>query len=534
MQTLLREIIEHIRSAWRFRAIALWTAWGIALVGWALIMWIPDSYQASSRIFVDARTTLTEVTRGITVETSVDTQINKVRQSLIGGPLLERIAVDSGLMAKAKTPRDRQEVLDSLRSRIDISGSSTQGGGTAVGAGTFMIIYRHPNRETALRVVENLVDSFVTGAQGGKRAGTEQAQQFLRTQLADLEARLSASESRLADFKKRNVGLMPGAQGDYFSRLQNEMFELQRVQANLNVAMRKRDELSRLLSGQDQFISTGTSAAPGTNPTFAMSDTTLRIRETNAKLDDLLLRFTDKHPDVLSTRATLAELEARQQQEVDAARRGDSSAAGRAGMNVNPVFQSTQVQRNQADVEVGALQADIADRQRRIAELKALVDTAPEVEAEYAHLNRDYDVTRTQYQQLLERLERTKLSEHAEETGAVHFEVLEPPFVGLNPVGPRRPILITMALIAALGAGGAIAYLLHLLKPVFSNQRQLGALTGLPVLGAVSMSWLDKFRMGERRALITSGAAIFALIASAAVLAMLHGRIAQSLRSVLA
>jgi hypothetical protein len=48
------------------------------------------------------------------------------------------------------------------------------------------------------------------------------------------------------------------------------------------------------------------------------------------------------------------------------------------------------------------------------------------------------------------------------------------------------------------------------------------------------MSWLDKFRLGERRALITSGAAIFALIASAAVLAMLHGRIAQSLRSVLA
>jgi hypothetical protein len=184
-------------------------------------------------------------------------------------------------------------------------------------------------------------------------------------------------------------------------------------------------------------------------------------------------------------------------------------------------------------VEVAALQADIADRQRRIGELKALVDTAPEVEAEFAHLNRDYDVTRAQYQQLLERLERTKLSEHAEETGAVHFEVLEPPFVGLNPVGPKRPLLIVMALIAALGIGGALAYLLHLLKPVFSNQRQLGAVAGLPVLGAVSMTWVDKFRLSERRALIASAASLFALFASAAMLAVLNGRIAQTLRNVL-
>ncbi len=530
MQVLVREVLEHISSAWRFRAIALWTAWGIALVAWALILWLPDSYQATARIFVDARTTLTEVTRGITVETSVDTQIQKVRQSLSGGPELERVARETGLLDKVKTPRDKQDALDALRNRIDIAGGSTQQG---AGSGTFMITYHNPDRARALLVVEKLVESFVGGAQGGKRAGTEQAQQFLRMQLADLEARLTASESRLADFKKRNVGLMPGAQGDYFSRLQNEIFELQRVQANLNVATRKRDELSRLLSGQDQFISTPSQVTGGMNPGLTMSDTALRIRETNARLDDLLLRFTDRHPDVISARATLVELEARQQQELEAARRGDSGAAGRAGMNMNPVFQSTQVQRNQVDVEIAALQGDIADRQRRIAELKALVNTAPEVEAEFAHLNRDYDVTRAQYAQLLERLERTKLSEHAEETGSVHFEVLEPPFVGLNPVGPKRHLLIAMSLIAAVGAGGALAYLLHLLKPVFSNQRQLGAIAGLPVLGAISMSWLDKFRLTERRALISSSAAIFALIASAAVLAMFHGRIANTLRDVL-
>src|SRR5262249_36064163 len=152
--------------------------------------------------------------------------------------------------------------------------------------------------------------------------------------------------------------------------------------------------------------------------------------------DELLLRFTDKHPDVVALRATLVELKQREQDEIAAARHGDQGAAARTGLSANPVYQNIQLQSNQADVDIAALRGDVAEHEHRIAELKNLMNTAPEVEAELSKLNRDYDVTRAQYQALLDRLQRARLSEDADATGIVRFEVVDPPAAGALPIGP--------------------------------------------------------------------------------------------------
>ncbi len=47
-------------------------------------------------------------------------------------------------------------------------------------------------------------------------------------------------------------------------------------------------------------------------------------------------------------------------------------------------------------------------------------------------------------------------------------------------------------------AGAGIAWLLHQMRPVFINQRNLRQVTGLPVLGAVSMTWLSRHRAQRR------------------------------------
>jgi hypothetical protein len=180
-------------------------------------------------------------------------------------------------------------------------------------------------------------------------------------------------------------------------------------------------------------------------------------------------------------------------------KRGDPGAAARLGLAANPVYQSIQLQMNQSDVELASLRAEIGDHQNKIASLRKLVDTAPEVEAEFARLNRDYDVTRAQYTALVERLDRARLSDEAEQTGIVRFEVVDPPTAAFSPVAPNRPRLMLMILAAGLAAGVGIAYLLLQLKPVFSTSRQLSEITGFPVLGMVSMTWLDKHKLLARK-----------------------------------
>jgi uncharacterized protein involved in exopolysaccharide biosynthesis len=70
-------------------------------------------------------------------------------------------------------------------------------------------------------------------------------------------------------------------------------------------------------------------------------------------------------------------------------------------------------------------------------------------------------VTREGYRELVSRLQKARLSEKADETGVVKFEVVDPPSSAFQPVAPNRVALLAMVLVVGLGLGGGLAYLLH-------------------------------------------------------------------------
>jgi protein tyrosine kinase modulator len=166
---------------------------------------------------------------------------------------------------------------------------------------------------------------------------------------------------------------------------------------------------------------------------------------------------------------------------------------------------------------VAALRRELTDHEKNVADLRKMLDTMPQVEAEYARLNRDYDVTKTNYTALVERLEKSRLGEEATTSGSVRFDVIEPPNADFKPISPKRSIMVVAILAAALAAGGGIAYLMLQLKPTFTSVRSLAQATGLQVLGAVSMSWLDRDRAAARRSYLRYGFAVAGLFVVAVV-----------------
>lgn len=526
MQQVLHLIHDYLIGLWRFRLPAMLAAWGICLVGWIAVMAMPDMYEASARIFVDTRTALTPVIKDIAISQDVNAQLNYVQQSLLGRPQLEKVAQQAGLDPGAATPEARAALINDLRQRIVLTAS---GPGRGESGGTvYTMQFQDPNRDRSLKVVQTLLDTFVEDTLGGKRTDYATAQKFLQQQIGDYERQLREAEQRLADFKRRNVGLMPGADGDYFSRLQAELEAEKKGQTSLAIALTRREEIARQLRGEAPFASSTSSVngAPG-------NDTAARIKETQAKLDEMLLRYTEKHPDVMALRETLDELKKRREAEVEALRRGDPGAAASTGASANPVYQNIQLALNQADVEIAAMRRELGDRQSKIAELRRLVDTAPEVEAEFARLNRGYDITRAQYAALVDRLEKARLGEEAEATGSVRFEVIDPPNARFQPVAPDRLKLTAVVLIAGLGAGFGVAFLLHQMKPVFTSGRTLREITGLPVLGVVSMTWLNLHKRDRHRSyLIYAGVAGALLVAFAFVVAF-ASRGAELMRNLL-
>jgi polysaccharide chain length determinant protein (PEP-CTERM system associated) len=240
------------------------------------------------------------------------------------------------------------------------------------------------------------------------------------------------------------------------------------------------------------------------------NETDRTILEMQTRLDQLLRVYTPKHPEVVALEENLALLRAQRREEL--AKMGVTDLPERGGMVANPVWEQIRLQRNQVDVELAAVGGQIAERAARVRDMRSKMETMPEVEAELAQLTRDYDVLRDRYAALLQQLETAKLSESVGETDKVEFAIIDPPTSLPAPVAPPRLLLLLGVLVAGLGAGAGVAFLLSKLNPVFDSLTGLEALTGLPVLGAVSVTWLNRRKARRRSELLRVASAGAALL----------------------
>ena len=529
MMEQLDKILDLLRGLWRFRWVGVSVAWATLLFALLVITVLPDRYQASATVFVDTQTALGAATRSLSVDANLESQIHRVREALLGGPQLAKIAEDSGLTANAKTPTERQKAVDKLRDEIQIYGSV---GSQTAGAGTYVISYENRNRQIGLKVVDEFVNSFAKETRGGNREGSEQAQKFLVQQIAELEKRLSSQEDQLADFKKKHIGLLPGDQNDYFKRLEDETTQLEKVETDLSVAINRRNELQKQLHGQEPLVPTGASQGSGSgSPISPGGDTATRLREAQQQLDELLLTYTEKHPKVIELRNNIKQLQKRLDDEMQAARNGDAGAAARTGLAASPVYQNLQMQYNQVGVDIAALQADIANRRKRVADLRSMINTAPEVENQYTKLIRDYGVIKAQYEALVAQLGKARLGEQAARTGIVGFDIVDPARATLEPIFPRRKKFAAAALVFAGVVGVATAFLLNLLRPVFSSVRRLNEVTGLPVLGVVSMTWLERHQARQKYSVLGVMVALFGMAAVCVVYMLVQAQLSAAFKA---
>ena len=110
--------------------------------------------------------------------------------------------------------------------------------------------------------------------------------------------------------------------------------------------------------------------------------------------------------------------------------------------------------------------------------------------------------------------------------------MLEPPFAAAEPVAPNRPLLLVAILFFALGAGGAIAFGLNQLKPVFFNRHALTKATGFPVLGSVSMIISPKDHARRKRQTVMWAGANFALLVACGVIIVLDDAVSRLVLSI--
>jgi polysaccharide chain length determinant protein (PEP-CTERM system associated) len=477
MDELLHQILTAVRGMWRRRWIGLAVAWAVALVGAVVLLRIPDRYEASARVFVDTQTVLKPLMSGLAVQPNIDEQISMLARTLIARPNIEKIMRAADLDIGATTQIQKDRLVDELTSRIRFSGAGREN--------IYSISYQDVNPERAKRVVQDLLSLFVESGVGNKRRDTETARRFIDEQIKGYERKLEEAENRVKEFKIKNLGFTGSTGQDYFTRVNNLADEVQKQRLELRAAEESRDALKRELVGEDPIMVPDmvSSGAAGVTTEFDA-----RIREQNKLLDELMRRYTDLHPDVVATKHLIASLEEQRKQELEARRKAAARNPSRFSTSTNPVFQQIKVTLADAEANVAALRARVNESESRLAQLKAIAGRAPQVEAEMAQLNRDYDVLRKNYEQLVGRRESATMAEDVDSQASMaEFRIIEPPRISPKAVFPNRLVLTPVVLLLALAAGMGVSLAVSQILPTFHDARQLREASKRAVLGTISL-----------------------------------------------
>ncbi len=507
MQETFQQFLKYLHGMWQYRWYAMAFAWFIVIVGWGVVMLKPDRYESTARVNVDTDSLLRPLLKGLAVQTDVRRRLDLMTRTILSRPNLEKLVEMAQLSVDMDDPKEKERFLNELAKDITVKGDKSR-------VNLFSISYTDKDPKVAKRVVESLLKIFVDSTVGEKRKDTKQAQKFLDVQLKEYEQRLIEAENRLLEFRRKYAGFLPGEERGFFDELQDVRNQLAKARVELRREQYRRDEL------RQQFMAARYAEEElAGHPGVAAIDE--RIHALQAQLDEKSLRFTEEHPDIQALRRTIAELKRQREREV--------LSATPSPQQSSPYMQELKLALGAAEAEVAAIQAMVDEYERRAAQLQELVDTRPEIETKLQQLNRDYEVNKENYQALLERRQKAELSEDAEETGGeFKIEIVEPPFVPLVPAGPNRLLWSSVVLLAGLGGGLGLAFLLTQIRPGIYNRRILQEATGLPVLGTVSRVTTPRIRAVEQkeRRVLLMGVAMLLICYVGVVLVQISGVLA--------
>ncbi|MEZ5571779.1 MAG: Wzz/FepE/Etk N-terminal domain-containing protein [Halioglobus sp.] len=513
MQEILAQVFSYVWGVWRHRWLALAIAWVVAIGGWIWVWQLPEAYVATARIYVDTNSLLRPLLAGLTIQPNTEDRIGLLSRTLLSRPNLEKLMRMTDLDLQVTTATEKDKLLSDLMNAIRLQGGQRD-------KSLYSIRVQDPDRDTAKRIAQALITVFIESSLSGKREDASGSLGFLDDQIKAYEQRLIAAETQAANFKQKNFDIL-GGKGGFYATLNREKTMLNQARLMLKEEENREIELERQIDGEDPvydplFIMEPDPIIPNKTATGQRRLTPLdsQIISVQEDLNNLTIKYTSRHPEVRQLSALLDQLVAEKTEE-EAKRaalfrsklqKSKSNKGAKkdatipyAGLTNSPVYLSMRKELAATKGKIAALKARVKSYEARVADLQEKVTTIPEIEGQLKQYDRDRDILNRQHAALMQKRELARLGQDVEEKASdVTFRVIDPPYVPLKPSEPDKLMLNAMVLGIAFVAGISVSLLVSLIYPVIFDVRTLMAITGLPVLGSVSLNLHSEQKRRER------------------------------------
>jgi polysaccharide biosynthesis transport protein len=447
---------QVLASLWRRKTLILAIVAGVFAVGAGIVATLPNVYQSTVVVRVDAHRMGEEMVQR-TVSELVEQRITTVRQEMLSRPVLQRAIEDLGLYSDLVKKKGIEVAVERMRKDLDVK---------VEGENAFEITYRSNDALTAQKVTARLPQIYADEAVKTRTGQAKRATALFTTEVEALKKATSDWERKIAQFKVDHIGELP-------EQMEMNMRALERIGAMLQT---KSEEL-RVAETRRSDIARSQLAADSEAGRLKAAENAVTRELVAAKT-----QWTEDHPELQRLQRESGELAAKRKE-----------AEGRMFAEKQERTRSVQL--------VSAVQKEIVELQQQAQQYQKRLDSTPQWAHELGVLNRDYEITKTKYQSVISRKVEAELAEELEAKAAPSmFNVVSPATLPVEPAKPDRVGGLALAFLMALGLGVLTAVVLEMRDESIRDVKEMKDRIPLPVLAVVPQLG----GKGERRILASA------------------------------
>ncbi|MGH6947348.1 MAG: GumC family protein [Kiloniellales bacterium] len=314
------------------------------------------------------------------------------------------------------------------------------------------ITFESENPRTAAKVANTVADFYIVAQLDAKFEATKRANEWLSERIAELGAQVEAADKKAEAYRAR-FGLVQGTDAMLAQQ------EVSEVSSQLVQERAKRAEAVARLSQVQSLLTSDGGVTSASEVLSSPTIQSLRQQETEIerRIAELSQEFGDRHPQMINTRAELADLQ------------------GRIKIEVDRIVQSLRNEVAVARAREASLEQALDERTGKLAEVRT-------AEVELRALERESEAGRALLETFLARSKETRSQEDFQQADAT---ILSSAPIPNSPSYPKKKLMLAVAMLGAAGLGVILAFLIEQLDQGFRSTEQIERVLGMKTLGLV-------------------------------------------------
>jgi len=457
------------RRKWSLILPAVFVFLCAAIVALAL----PSIYKSTSTILIEEQDIPADFVM-TTVTSFAEQRLQSIYQRIVSFSRLLEIVNRFNLYPELKNKWATEEIVGKMREDILLEPISAEMVNRRTGRPesatiAFSLSYEGKDPGTVQRVSNMLTSLFLEENLRVRERQATETSEFLENEMEKVKADLSILEAKMSAFKESHMNELPDL-------LQVNMQSLNRLENNIE----RLNEQLRSFKEREGYLQTQlASVSPGFEE---VKRDKVRLAELKVQLVHLKSRFSDQYPDVIKTKAEIAELE---KQANDSEGKSDNPGHSNDPPD-NPAYITLASQLSSTQAEILSVKRQMGEFNKMADVYRGRIANTPKVEEAYRAISIERNNTQSKYDDLMRKHMEAKVAQGLEkEQKGERFTLIDPARLPENPYKPNRMAILLIGIVLGIGAGVGWASLKEFTDQSIRNSSSLVMATSFPVLASI-------------------------------------------------